>query len=79
MSDGFDHEREQLKLADQHIIEGEQRLKEQLLQIEEMRGRNHDPAIAEKVVITIEQMLIEWETQRDLIVERIRTMKEAGT
>jgi hypothetical protein len=64
-------ERKHLAQADQDITDGERRVTEQILRIEEMEGRGEDTQRAREMLQTLEATLAEWYRHRQLILDEI--------
>jgi hypothetical protein len=60
-----------LVLADRHLVEGEQRVAEQIALIERMTQLGHDTAVAKQFLRILEQTLEGWRAHRQLIVNAI--------
>ena len=72
MSVERDHELERLALADRHVADAERHIAEQLDRIEQMGGGDQAVEAAEELLVTLNAMLMEWRTQRDAIVRRLK-------
>ncbi len=68
-------ERELLVKAEADIEEGWTRLRTQEDRVREMQGGGHDTRLAQKLVSTLRQTLIEWERHRALIEQRVVYLK----
>ena len=77
MSAALDGELRRLALSEKHIAETEQLLAEQMKHADELveGGRQDGFNGAENAIATLDSMLMEWRTQRDLTVERIRKLR----
>ncbi|WP_114946763.1 hypothetical protein [Microvirga calopogonii] len=64
-------EREHLAKADRDIADGERRVAEQIILIEQMRKDGHDTALAEEFLRNLEQTLEQWHAHRRLILDAI--------
>ena len=75
MSAERDHELERLAIAEQHVANAERHITEQLARIEEMGGDDH-AVDAERLLVPLNAMLMEWTTQRDGIVKRLEELDQ---
>ena len=75
MSVERDHELERLALADRHVADAERHIAEQLGRIEQMGGGDQAVEAAEGLLVTLNAMLMEWRTQREVIVRRLRDIE----
>jgi hypothetical protein len=57
--------------ADKDIVDGRQRLRNQQHLLEDLHAGGHDSTQAERLVVLLEQTLMEWERHRVLIEERV--------
>jgi hypothetical protein len=64
-------ERNHLILADRHLVEGEQRITEQLALIQRMTRQGYDTVVANDLLRLLEQTLTLWQEHRQLILEAI--------
>ncbi len=74
MSTERDHETGRLAVAEQHVAEAERHIAEQLDRIEKMGGDEHALQGAEKLLVPLNAMLMEWTAQRDRIAIRIEEL-----
>ena len=70
-----DLERDHLAKAEHDITEGERRITRQLLLIEQMRQEGHNTSEAEKLLLTLEDTLVEWQAHRDEILRELERHK----
>ena len=76
MSAERDHELERLATAERHVAEAERQLAEQLDRIEKLGGDDQAAKDAEKLLVPLHDLLTDWSTQRDVIVERIKELDQ---
>ena len=74
MSAERDHEVQRLAIAEQHVAEAERHIAEQLARIEKMGGDDQATNDAERLLVPLNAMLMEWTTQRDGIVRRLKQL-----
>lgn len=74
----LDEEHRHLALADQHIVDGETRVTEQMLRVEGLRADGHETARAEELLATLDATLAEWNAHRAEILCRIARLTEAA-
>ncbi|WP_114948706.1 hypothetical protein [Microvirga calopogonii] len=65
------HEREHLAKADRDIADGERRVAQQIILIEQMRKDGQNTALAEEFLRNLEQTLEQWHAHRRLILDAI--------
>jgi len=63
----LDTEREHLAKAERDIVEGERRISRQMFLIERMQQQGLDMAEAERLLLTLQGTLGEWQAHRDQI------------
>ncbi|MFE1598713.1 hypothetical protein [Methylobacterium sp. ID0610] len=66
-----------LSLAEKHLIEGQQRVDDQRLRIEEARRNGVNIESAEKYLATLEEIMTTWREHRNLIVARLAALDAA--
>jgi hypothetical protein len=64
-------EREHLAKANRGIAEGEKRVAEQIILIEQMRKDGRDTALAEEFLRSLEQTIEQWYVHRQLILDAL--------
>jgi translation initiation factor 2B subunit (eIF-2B alpha/beta/delta family) len=64
-------EREHLAQADQHIVDGEKRVAEQMALIKRMTEQGQDTSLTQDFLQNLEQTLEQWHAHRQLILDRI--------
>ncbi len=64
-------ERQHLAQAENDIAEGERRVTNQILLIDEMRRDGHDTAEAERYLQTLRETLAVWYDHRDMILREL--------
>jgi hypothetical protein len=69
-------EKDLLIKADKDIENGWQRLRNQQHLLDDLQAGGHDSRQAERLVLLLQQTLIEWERHRVLIEERITYLAE---
>ena len=69
-------DREDLATVDVHIAAGERLVAKQIVLIEQMAGRAHDMAEAERLLQDYEHLLQTWRRHRQLMLKEI--MRHAG-
>jgi hypothetical protein len=60
-----------LAKADRDIAEGERRVAEQIILIEQMRKDGHDTTLAKEFLRNLEQTLEQWYAHRQLILDAL--------
>ena len=75
VSEGLEHEIGRLATADRHIAEAEQTLSAYLRHVEQMRRNGEDLSATKRLLAKLDRTLIEWRTQRDMLVGRIRSLR----
>ncbi|MBB3021536.1 hypothetical protein FHR70_004637 [Microvirga lupini] len=73
-------ERVHLAKAERDIAEGEERITRQMLLIERMNQEGHDTAEAERLLLTLREVLAEWQAHREEILrvlERHRVLRSS--
>jgi hypothetical protein len=60
-----------LAKADRDIAEGERRVAEQIILIEQMRKDGHDTTLAKELLRNLEQTLEQWYAHRQLILDAL--------
>ena len=75
MNPDLNHELDRLAVAEKHIAEAEEMLSAYRLHVEQMRHKGEDLSASKNVLAKLDRTLIEWQTQRDIIKERIDTLK----
>ncbi|KLK90858.1 hypothetical protein AA309_23350 [Microvirga vignae] len=60
-----------LILADRHLAEGRQRVADLVADIERLSRQGHDTTLAENLLTTFEQTLVQWEDHRVVILDAI--------
>ena len=64
-------EREHLAKANRDIADGERRVAEQIILIQQMTEKGQDTALAEEFLRNLEQTLEQWHVHRRLILEAL--------
>ena len=64
-------EREHLAKANRDIADGERRVAEQIILIQQMTEKGQDTALAEEFLRKLEQTLEQWHVHRRLILEAL--------
>ena len=64
-------EREHLAKANRDIADGERRVAEQIILIQQMTEKGQDTALAEECLRNLEQTLEQWHVHRRLILEAL--------
>ena len=71
----LDHELDRLAVAEKHIAEAEEMLSAYRRHVEQMRNKGEDLSASKNVLAKLDRTLIEWQTQRDIIKQRIESLK----
>ncbi len=75
-----DVELEHLAAVDRHLDETSRILASQMTRLEKMRHENVDTTDVEGVLAQLDQMMTEWQIQREAVIERIAVIdQQAGT
>jgi hypothetical protein len=64
-------ETRELAVAERHIVEGEERVTNQILLIEDLRRDGHDVTDAEKLLRTLQGTLVAWQGHRESILQTL--------
>jgi|SRR5215211_8883162 hypothetical protein len=67
MQQEFEH----LAQADRHLLEGERRIADQIILIEELTAKGHDTTGAEELLRNFEQTRETWRVHRELILDTL--------
>ncbi|MCB8822865.1 hypothetical protein [Microvirga rosea] len=76
MSD-LQHERNDLIAADRHLVQGEQRITEQLALIQKLTEQGRDTALAGELLRLLEETMAIWQDHRRLILDAIARHERA--
>jgi hypothetical protein len=71
-------EHQHLILADRHLTEGRQRVAELIADINRQTRQGHDTTLAENLLTTFEQTLVQWEEHRVVILDAIARRERSG-
>lgn len=72
-------EKTHLVQAERDIAEGEERVRNQTALTLHLQGRGEDGLRAERLLVLLEETLIQWKMHRELIVSRIAYLEQKGT
>jgi len=68
-------EREELIAADQHLVEGEQRISRQIVLIQRLAEQGCDTALAKVLLGLLEETMVTWQDHRQLILDAIARLE----
>lgn len=77
MTDDLQREREDLILADRHIIAGEERITVQLALIQRMTQEGYDTTMARDLLRLLEETMASWQDHRQIILDTIARHERA--
>lgn len=69
-------EKTELAKANRDITEGEDRIRHQAELVQRLRAAGQDMAVAERLLVTLQQTLAAWKDHRDLILMAIARLEQ---
>jgi hypothetical protein len=79
MSTELEFARASLHKAEQEIVAGEHRIREQVARIRGLSASGHDTRGSERLLRSLERALGEWREHRDEVLERLERLERKPT